>query len=407
MRQGQKFDRPGGKSDGRFSRGRQEDKAGRNWGKSGGGSGKRNHDPSRGEGKFSSATADGARGKQKRSSYGKPDRPDASRPANATAARSGGKSSGGERRNSSEGERRGYTTGEQRSYTGNERRSYTGNERRSPAGRTPVRAFSDQAETQIARVTEIPDEERLEGRNSVTEALAANRTFNKVWYLKPLPDKQMDHRLSEIIRQLAATDAVLYPVERKVLDRMAVTPSHQGIIAQVAAHEYVEVEDILARAEEKGEKPFILLLDQIQDSQNLGAIMRTADACGVHGIVIPRRRSVALDAAAAKSSAGAVEYVPVARVTNLNRTIEELKERGVWIAGLSQEGDDLFTSDKLDLPLALVIGSEGEGMSAQVSENCDFHLRIPMVGKINSLNASNAAAIAMYEVFRQRNLVKE
>lgn len=391
MRQGQKFDRPGGKSDGRFSRGRQEDKAGRNWGKSGGGSGKRNHDPSRSEGKFSSASADGARGRQKRSSYGKPDRPDASRPANATAGRSGGKSSGGERRNSSGGERRSYTTGE----------------RRSPAGRTPVRAFSDQAETQITRVSEIPDEERLEGRNSVTEALAANRTFNKVWYLKPLPDKQMDHRLSEIIRQLAATDAVLYPVERKVLDRMAVTPSHQGIIAQVAAHEYVEVEDILARAEEKGEKPFILLLDQIQDSQNLGAIMRSADACGVHGIVIPRRRSVALDAAAAKSSAGAVEYVPVARVTNLNRTIEELKERGVWIAGLSQEGDDLFASDKLDLPLALVIGSEGEGMSAQVSENCDFHLRIPMVGKINSLNASNAAAIAMYEVFRQRNLVKE
>ncbi len=253
----------------------------------------------------------------------------------------------------------------------------------------------------------IPDEERLEGRNAVAEALAAGRAFNKVWYLKPLPDKRPDRRLAELIHQFHSTEAVLYPVDRKALDRMAVTPSHQGIIAQVAAHEYVEPEDILALAEARGEQPFILLLDQIQDSQNLGAIMRTADAVGVHGIIIPRRRSVALDAAAAKASAGAIEHVKVARVTNLNRTIETLKAQGIWVCGLAMEGEPLFNSDKLNVPLALVIGSEGDGISDSVQKNCDFLLQIPMRGKINSLNASNAAAIAVYEVLRQRQLAAD
>ncbi len=346
------------------------------------------------------------------------------------------KASGGSRKGESKGSYRGARSGKpsserpgsrsdaktgrgdaarrtERSGRGNQPAKFSGTSRPVSRGPKPAESakkwrktpLSDADELQISRASQIPDEERLEGRNSVTEALASGRTFNKVWYLKPLPDKQQDHRLSQILRDLQKTDAVLYPVERKILDRMAVTPSHQGIIAQVAAHEYAEVEDMLALAKERGEKPFLILLDQIQDSQNLGAIMRTADSAGVHGIIIPRRRSVALDAAAAKASVGAIEHVLVSRVTNLNRTIEELKEQGIWIGGLSMEGDLIFSSDKLDLPLALVIGSEGEGMSSLVSENCDFHLRIPMVGKINSLNASNAAAIAMYEVFRQRALV--
>lgn len=267
-----------------------------------------------------------------------------------------------------------------------------------------VKPFSDEDVREVALTDAIPNEERLEGRNAVLEALAAGRAFNKVWYLKPLPDKKMDHRLIEIVHRFIDTDTVLYPVERKILDRMAVTPSHQGIIAQVAAHQYAEPEDILALAEARGEKPFILLLDQIQDSQNLGAIMRTADAAGVHGIIMPRRRSVALDASAAKSSAGAIEHVLCARVTNLNRTIEDFKARGIWVAGLAMEGEPIFTCDKLDIPLALVIGSEGQGISQSVAEHCDFLLQIPMRGKINSLNASNAAAVAMYEVFRHRTL---
>lgn len=248
----------------------------------------------------------------------------------------------------------------------------------------------------------IPDEERLEGRNAVTEALDAGRPFNKVWYLKPLPGKKQDGRLHEILQRFQGSDTVLYPVERKVLDRMAVTPSHQGIIAQVAAHRYAEIEDMLALAESKGEKPFLILLDQIQDSQNLGAIMRTADAVGAHGIIFPRRRSVALDAAAAKSSAGAIEHVLCARVTNLNRTIAELKDKHIWVAGLGMGGENIYEADKFDMPLALVIGSEGDGLSQSVAENCDFLIGIPMRGQINSLNASNAAAIAMYEVLRQR-----
>lgn len=279
-------------------------------------------------------------------------------------------------------------------------------ERRGPArsaGASGHRVFEPRRAPEAPiTVPSIPDEERLEGRNAVTEALDAGRPFNKVWYLKPLPDKKMDGRLGEILARFKGTDTVLYPVDRKTLDRMAVTPSHQGIIAQVAAHRYAEIDEMLALAEAKGEAPFLILLDQIQDSQNLGAIMRTADAVGAHGIIIPRRRSVALDAAAAKASAGAIEHVLCARVTNLNRTIQELKEKEIWVAGLGMGGEDLFSSAKFNMPIALVVGSEGDGLSQSVAENCDFIVGIPMRGTINSLNASNAAAVAMYEVLRQR-----
>lgn len=286
-----------------------------------------------------------------------------------------------------------------RKFTNNANTEGRGNNRK----RTERPRFKDSNEAES--LPEILEESRLEGRNAIEEALKAGRTFNKVWYLKADDDKRMDRRLGELVHKTAQTGAVMYPIDRKALDRMAVTFSHQGIIAEVAAHEYVEVEDILKIAEERNEEPFIILLDQIQDSQNLGAIMRTADAVGAHGVVITKRRSVSLDAAAAKASAGAIEYVACARVTNLNQTLTDLKDRGLWIAGLAMDGDNIFESKQVTGPLALVIGSEGSGISQQVEKNCDYLLQIPMHGKINSLNASNAAAVAMYEILRKRAMV--
>lgn len=249
---------------------------------------------------------------------------------------------------------------------------------------------------------DIQDESRLEGRNSVVEALDSGREFNKVWYLKS-DSKSMDARLASIINRLKQSQTVLYPVDRKRLDRMSKTGSHQGIIAQVAAHEYAEVQDILELAKERGEDAFIIILDEVQDSQNLGAILRTADAAGVHGIIIPERRSVTLDATAAKTSVGAIEHVKVARVSNMNQCISELKDQGIWVAGLDMDGEDIFASDKLSGPIALVVGNEGKGIRPKVRKSCDFILEIPMIGQINSLNASNAAAISMYAVYKSRN----
>lgn len=249
---------------------------------------------------------------------------------------------------------------------------------------------------------DIQEESRLEGRNSVVEALDSGREFNKVWYLKS-DNKSMDDRLSSIVNKLKQSQTVLYPVDRKTLDRMSKTGSHQGIIAQVAAHEYAEVQDILDLAKERGEDAFIIMLDEVQDSQNLGAILRTADAAGVHGIIIPERRSVTLDATAAKTSVGAIEHVKVARVSNMNQCISELKDQGIWVAGLDMDGEDIFASDKLSGPIALVIGNEGKGIRPKIRKSCDFILEIPMVGEINSLNASNAAAISMYAVYKSRN----
>ncbi len=254
----------------------------------------------------------------------------------------------------------------------------------------------------ILKDLDIQDESRLEGRNSVVEALDSGREFNKVWYLKA-DNKSMDDRLAGIINRLKQSQTVLYPVDRKTLDRMSKTGAHQGIIAQVAAHEYAEVQDILELAKERGEDAFIIMLDEVQDSQNLGAILRTADAAGVHGIIIPERRSVTLDATAAKTSVGAIEHVKVARVSNMNQCISELKDQGIWVAGLDMDGEDIFASDKLSGPIALVVGNEGKGIRPKIRKSCDFILEIPMVGQINSLNASNAAAISMYAVYKSRN----
>ena len=195
---------------------------------------------------------------------------------------------------------------------------------------------------------------------------------------------------------------VVQEVVKQKLDDMSQTKNHQGVIAIVSEHEYAEVDDIINMAAEKGEKPFIIILDNITDPHNLGAIIRTAECAGAHGVIIPKRRSVGLTAVVGKTSAGAIEYMPVARVTNISRTIEDLKKQGVWVVCADMGGDDHFDAS-LDGAIALVIGSEGEGVSRLVKEKCDFTVSIPMYGKISSLNASVAAALLMYEVVRQRN----
>ena len=203
----------------------------------------------------------------------------------------------------------------------------------------------------------------------------------------------------------AEKGVVIQEVSRQKLDELSQTKNHQGVIALVSAHDYVEVEDILAAARAKGEDPFIILLDGITDPHNLGAILRTAECAGAHGVIIPKRRSVGLNATVGKTSAGAIEYMPVAKVTNLVKTMEQLKKEGLWFACADMGENDHFDTN-LKGPIGLVIGSEGEGVSRLVKENCDFTASIPMYGKISSLNASVAAALLMYEVVRQRNYSK-
>ncbi|MFM1654440.1 23S rRNA (guanosine(2251)-2'-O)-methyltransferase RlmB [Brevibacillus sp. B_LB10_24] len=243
------------------------------------------------------------------------------------------------------------------------------------------------------------NEEWIAGKNPVIEALRSGRTINKIWIAEGVNKNLMGPVFSLAKEQ----GVVVTTANRKKLDQLAGTDNHQGVIASVAAYEYVEVDDILARAAKRQEAPFLLILDELEDPHNLGSILRTADAAGVHGVIIPKRRSVGLTATVAKASAGAIEYIPVARVTNIVRTMEELKEQGVWIAGTDARGDQDFRQGDYAIPLALVIGSEGKGMSRLVREHCDFLYRLPMAGQVTSLNASVAAALLMYEVYRARS----
>ncbi|NGQ97163.1 23S rRNA (guanosine(2251)-2'-O)-methyltransferase RlmB [Brevibacillus sp. SYP-B805] len=242
-------------------------------------------------------------------------------------------------------------------------------------------------------------EEWIVGKNPVIEALRSGRTINKIW----IAEGANRNLLGPIFSLAREQGVVISTANRKKLDQLSGTDNHQGVIASVAAYDYAEVDDLLARAKEKGQAPFLLILDELEDPHNLGSILRTADAVGAHGVIIPKRRSVNLTATVAKASAGAVEYVPVARVTNLVRTIEELKEQGVWIAGTDASARQDFREGDFTMPLALVIGSEGRGISRLVRESCDFLFRLPMVGHVTSLNASVAAALLMYEVFRARH----
>ncbi|GAA4723518.1 23S rRNA (guanosine(2251)-2'-O)-methyltransferase RlmB [Brevibacillus fulvus] len=242
-------------------------------------------------------------------------------------------------------------------------------------------------------------EEWIVGKNPIIEALRSGRTINKIWIAEGVNKNQMGPILSLAKEQ----GVIITSANRKKLDQLSGTDHHQGVIASVAAYDYVELDDILAAARSKNEAPFLLILDELEDPHNLGSILRTADAVGAHGVIIPKRRSVSLTATVAKASAGAIEYVPVARVTNLVRAIEELKEQGIWIAGTDAGAPLDFREGDFTIPLALVIGSEGKGISRLVRENCDFLYRLPMAGQVTSLNASVAAALLMYEVYRARS----
>lgn len=244
---------------------------------------------------------------------------------------------------------------------------------------------------------ELP-EGMIEGRNAVTEALKSGRVIDKVY----IASGDTDKALGRLAAQAKEAGAVIVQTDRRKLDLMSPTGAHQGIIAAVAAHDYASVDDILARAESRGEAPLIVICDELSDPHNLGAIVRTAECAGAHGVIIPKRRSVGLTAVVAKASAGALEYMPVARVSNIPAVMDDLKKRGVWICGTAADGDtELYKAD-LKGPTAIVIGNEGEGMSRLVSEHCDFRVSIPMCGEISSLNASAAAAILLYEAVRQR-----
>ena len=238
---------------------------------------------------------------------------------------------------------------------------------------------------------------KIEGRNAVLEAFRSGKPMDKVFLL----DGCMDGPLKTIAREAKKHDTIINYVKKERLEQLSETGKHQGVIAMAAAYEYAKVEDILAQAEEKGEPPFILLLDGIEDPHNLGAIIRTANLAGAHGVIIPKRRAVGLTATVAKTSAGALNYTPVAKVTNLTQTMKELKEKGMWFVGADMGGETMYQLD-LTGPIGVVIGSEGDGMSKLVKENCDFIASIPMKGDIDSLNASVAAGILAYEIVRQR-----
>ena len=248
----------------------------------------------------------------------------------------------------------------------------------------------------VERVEE--NEGQIEGRNALTEALRSGRTIDKVFVASGDTDKG----LQRLAAQAKEAGAVVVPVDRRKLDAMSTTRSHQGVIALVAAKEYVTIDDILQTAADKGEAPLLVICDELSDPHNLGAILRSAECAGAHGVIIPKRRSVSLTATVAKASAGAVEYMQVARVTNINATIEELKKKGVWIFGTAAEGSIPMYQADLTIPAAIVIGSEGDGMSQLVRKNCDVTVHIPMVGRITSLNASAAATVLLYEAVRQR-----
>lgn len=238
----------------------------------------------------------------------------------------------------------------------------------------------------------------IEGRNAVVESLKANRSIDKLFIIDSL---QQTGPIKAIIAEARKKGIVIRFESKEMLDKLSINNKHQGVIAYIAAYDYVEVEDILNKAKEKEEPPFIIILDGIEDPHNLGAILRTANIAGVHGIIIPKRRAVGLTATVAKTSAGAIEYTPIAKVTNIARTIEELKEKGLWIACADMDGEIMYKVD-LKGPLAIVIGGEGIGVSKLVKEKCDFIAKIPMRGEIESLNASVATGILVYEAIRQR-----
>ena len=269
-----------------------------------------------------------------------------------------------------------------------DRRPMRDNNRRRPE-RDEERRFEADAEE---------NENQIEGRNALTEALRSGRTIDKVFIASGDTDRSLQHLAAEAKK----AGAVVVPVDRRKLDMMSTTRSHQGIIALAAAREYFTIDDILQEAADRGEAPLIVICDELSDPHNLGAILRTAECSGAHGVIIPKRRSVGLTATVAKAAAGAVEYMKVAKVSNINNAIAELKEKGVWVFGTAAEGSVPMYQADLTGPAAIVVGNEGDGMSQLVRKNCDMLVHIPMKGRISSLNASVAASILLYEAVRQR-----
>ena len=240
--------------------------------------------------------------------------------------------------------------------------------------------------------------DQVEGRNSVLELLESGKDIKKLY----IADGEKHGSIHKIIALAKERKVVINKVDKYKLDRMSQTENHQGVIAIVPPYEYCDVDDILELAKSKNEKAFILILDGIEDPHNLGSIIRTAETAGVHGIIIPKRRAAAVNSTVSKVSAGAVEHMKIARVNNINETIKYLKENDIWVCGTDMNTDTYYYEQDYKMPIAIVIGSEGFGMSRLVKENCDFLVKIPMKGKITSLNASVSAGIVMYEVVKQR-----
>lgn len=276
--------------------------------------------------------------------------------------------------------------------------NYKNRKRTQGSNRKPVDKNSQNQKKAGSSInTELP-EDVLIGRNAVIEAIRSGRGINKLL----IADGDKEGSVKEVISLAKEQGIVIQFVERSKIEGIAGGLRHQGVLAYVAPVAYSDLETILQAAETKGEAPFLLLLDELEDPHNLGALLRTADATGVHGVLIPKRRSVPLTATVAKTSAGAVEYVPVARIGNIAQTLRKLKDKGFWVAGADMDGSQNYYEADLTGPLVLVVGSEGHGMSRLTKEQCDFIVKMPMVGKINSLNASVAGSILMYESMRQR-----
>ncbi len=266
------------------------------------------------------------------------------------------------------------------------------------------RRFDGRTENRFNKYNDRKEEDtfdenlQLEGRNPVLEAINSGKTIDKIIVKKG----EIEGTLRVIVAKAVERGIIVQEVDKNKMAEISRSNNCQGVIALCPAHEYADVSDIIQAAKDKGEDPFIIILDEITDPHNLGAILRTADASGAHGVIIPKRRAVGLTAIVSKTSAGAVEHVPVARVTNIAKTVEDLKKQGIWVACADMEGQEYFDAP-LNGPIALVIGSEGSGVSRLVKQKCDFAVKIPMFGKISSLNASVAAGLIMYEVVRQRN----
>ncbi len=271
-------------------------------------------------------------------------------------------------------------------------------DRPNKKGKPPARHYDPYSGKDRPDIQDDFPDDRIEGKNAVTEAFRAGRTIDKVYIARGEKDASLGH----IAALARAAGTVVAEADRRKLDAMSRTGSHQGVIALVSFKPYVELQDILEIAKSRNEPPLIVVCDEISDPHNMGAIIRTAECAGAHGVVIPKRRSAGMTAVVSKTSAGAVAHMATARVSNITSALQSLKKAGVWVYGASSDGDAAIWRTDIKGPAAIVIGSEGEGLGRLVRENCDFMIRIPMVGKIGSLNASVSASIILYEALRQR-----